>query len=69
MFHASISNILRYRTASILNVTTFDIDDYQILSIRYRIPNIRYRVVISYPDIEGHLPTFDIEGSNCNIGI
>jgi hypothetical protein len=71
MFHAaSISKILRYRTGSISNVTTFDIDVYQIVSIRYRIPNIRYpsRVVISYPDIEGHLPTSGFKG-HCDSSI
>jgi hypothetical protein len=43
---------IEYRTGSISNVTTFDmpVDVFQILStgIRYRIPNIPYRVVISY---------------------
>ncbi len=53
-FHASISKILRYRTGSISYVTTFDIDVYQILSIRYPISKDSMSSCHIVPDIKGH---------------
>ncbi len=57
----SISNILRYSTGSISNVPTFDIDVFKISSIRCRMSKHSISSVISYPDIEGHFLTLDID--------
>ncbi len=69
IFYASISAILRYRTVSISNVSTFDIDIFWIQSIRSRITKHSISSLISYLDIKGHLVTLDIERFNCNIVI
>jgi hypothetical protein len=60
-FHASISNILRFRTQSILYVTTFDIDVSQILSIRYQMSIHSKSSCHIVPCLKGHFATFDIK--------
>jgi hypothetical protein len=69
--------ILRYRTGSISNVTTFDIEVYHVSSIRYRMSKHSILSCNIVPDISVSIskvslailgyndiegPTFDIEG-------
>jgi hypothetical protein len=64
-FQASISKVLRYRTGSISNVTTFDIDVSQSWGIQYRMSKPSTRISSSscniISNIEGHFPTFNTE--------
>ncbi len=68
-FQSSISKIVRYGTGSISNITTLDIDvsSSQILGIRYGMSNPSILSCHIVPDIEGHFPTFDIEGCTFDI--
>jgi hypothetical protein len=52
---------LRYRSASILIVSAFNIEYFMIWSIRYRMSKRSISSFISYLDIEGHFQTYDIE--------
>ncbi len=69
IFFVWISNILRYRTGSISNISTFRYRYFR--DLEHSISNYKHSIssFISYLDIEGHLVTLNIECFNFNIVI